>query len=148
MSPNYPSLTWNYTGGMDKQPLWPNILKFCKKKLWKLLWWGNSSQPQDTHSRYIHYLFISCRTHTECLDELRKRATCEDVHTEKLRDMLRSVPKSHNLEGDRIILQTYMRIVAKLLEMDYTAQIKASEDYTFSTKLSSEYTIREYKRSN
>ena len=87
-----------------------------------------------------HYLFVYYKTFTECLGELRKRYTCEVLHTEKLRDMIRIMPKSCNLKGE-VILQSYMRIVAKLLEIDDTAEMKASEVNIFFAKLSSEYTI-------
>ena len=69
--------------------------------------------------------------------------TCEDVHTEKLKDKIRNVPHSRNSDGDRIVTDTYIRLLANLLEIDNTTDMSAQEVKNCFAKYSSEYMVQE-----
>ena len=92
-----------------------------------------------------HYLFVNCKTFEQCLDQLRKCATCEDIHIDELKEKIRSMPQSYTLDNDIIILKVYLKTVAELIEIDDTAEIKASEIGTFFTKLSCIYMFKKNK---
>ena len=55
------------------------------------------------------------------------------------------MPQSYTLDNDRIILKVYLKTVAKLIKIDDTAEIKASEIGTFFAKLSCVYTFKKNK---
>ena len=93
-----------------------------------------------------HYLFVNCRTFEQCLNQLKKHATCEDIHIDELKEKIRSMPRSYALDNDRIILKVYLKTVAELIEVDDTEEIKASEIGTFFGKLSCVYTLKKEQR--
>ena len=55
------------------------------------------------------------------------------------------MPQSYTLDNDRIILKVYLKTVAELVEIDDTAEIKATEIGTFFAKLSCIYTFKKNK---
>ena len=117
---------------------WHKMFKFCSDR--EIIPHLKTLVPYE-----YHYLFINCKTFEQCLDQLKKRATCEDIHVDELKDKIRTMPKSFTLENDRIVLKVYLKTVAELMEVDDTAEIKASEVGTFFAKLSCIYTFKKNK---
>ena len=60
--------------------------------------------------KYYHVI-KNCKSFKQFLNQSCTQVKCEDIYTSKLKEKMKNVPHSRNAKGDRIVINTYIRIL-------------------------------------
>ena len=144
-APNLPKLKMsNYRWNGDLSKL------LAKTKEWEKFF-GNCNdaeivpQMRKLIPQEYHYIINNIWTFQGCLNKLKAISTGESIYTEQLKYRIKHMPKSYSLKTDKVIINSYLRAIYQLLDIDITSIMSPVEIQLCFAKLSCAYTFHKIK---